>query len=258
MTMTKTDPEITKKTTSTAAVIVIGNEILSGRTQDINLSYLGKRFDELGIHLIEARVVRDIPKEIIHAVNYLRENCKYVFTTGGIGPTHDDITTECIAGAFEVEVERNPDAEKYLTDWYGEGKVNDARMKMANIPVGATLVENPVSGAPGYRMENVYVFAGVPKIMQAMFETIAPELIGGEPMLTQTISAHMQESKIAPGLDQLQNEYPEISIGSYPFYRNKRFGVSIVSRGTDQKELDILDQKLRDLMIKLGSKPLEE
>ncbi len=243
---------------TTAAVIVIGNEILSGRTQDINLGYLGKRFDELGIQLIEARVVRDVPKEIIHAVNHLRENCDYVFTTGGIGPTHDDITTDCIAEAFGVEVERNPAAVKCLTDWYGEEKVNDARLRMANIPTGATLVDNPVSGAPGYRLENVYVFAGVPKIMQAMFEGIASELVGGDPMLTRTISAHMQESQIAPGLGKLQEEYPNISIGSYPFYRNKRFGVSVVSRGTDEKELEILDQKLRKLIIDLGVEPPEK
>lgn len=239
---------------TTAAVIIIGNEILSGRTQDINLSYLGKRFDELGIHLIEARVVRDVPDEIIHAVNHLRGHCQYVFTTGGIGPTHDDITTECVAQAFGVAVERNPSAVKYLSDWYGEDKVNDARLKMANIPAGATLVDNPVSGAPGYRLENVYVFAGVPKIMQAMFEGIAHELIGGDPVLTRTINAHLQESQIAPGLGKLQEDYPGISIGSYPFYRNKRFGVSVVSRGTDEKELEILDQKLRDLVSELGSK----
>ena len=243
---------------TTAAVIVIGNEILSGRTQDINLPYLGKRFDELGIELIEARVVRDVPKEIIHAVNHLRKNCDYVFTTGGIGPTHDDITTDCIAEAFGVEVERNQQALKCLTDWYGKDKVNDARLKMANIPVGATLIDNPVSGAPGYRIQNVYVFAGVPRIMQAMFEGIASELTGGDPVITKTISAHMQESQIAPALEQLQDEFPDINIGSYPFYRNKRFGVSVVCRGTDEKELQRLDQKLKTLISDLGVELLKE
>ncbi len=247
---------MTDKAASTAAVIVIGNEILSGRTQDINLGYLGKRFDELGIQLIEARVVRDVPKEIIHAVNHLRKNCDYVFTTGGIGPTHDDITTDCIAEAFGVAVERNPDAEKCLFDRYGK-EINEASMRMANIPAGASLVENPVSGAPGYRLENVYVFAGVPKIMQGMFESVAPELVGGDPMLTKTISLHMKESEIATGLSKLQDEFPNISIGSYPFYKNKRFGVSIVSRGTDEDQLGMLDQKLRDLISELGSDLLE-
>ncbi len=237
----------------TAAVIVIGNEILSGRTQDINLPYLGKRFDELGIELVEARVVRDVPEEIIHAVNHLRESCEYVFTTGGIGPTHDDITTECIAQAFGVEVERNPEAVKCLNDKYGDKNVTDARMKMANIPVGATLVDNPVSAAPGYRMENVYVFAGVPQIMQAMFEGISSELIGGDPMLTKTISAHMQESQIATTLTQLQNEHPTISIGSYPFYKNECYGVSVVSRGTDKNELNALDKKLQNMITALGA-----
>ena len=241
---------------TTAAVIVIGNEILSGRTQDINLGYLGKRFDELGIQLIEARVVRDVPKEIIHAVNHLRKNCDYVFTTGGIGPTHDDITTDCIAEAFGVEVERNQAAVKCLTDKYGK-EINDASMRMANIPIGATLVENPVSGAPGYQLENVYVFAGVPNIMQAMFEGVAPELVGGDPVLTRTLSVHLKESQIATGLSKLQEEYPDISIGSYPFYRNRRFGTSVVSRGTDEDQLQILDQKLRDLMSELGSEPID-
>lgn len=243
---------------TTAAVIIIGNEILSGRTQDINLAYLGKRFDELGLALIEARIVRDMPDEIIHAVNHLRGQCQYVFTTGGIGPTHDDITTDCVAAAFEVEVERNPAAEKCLIDWYGHDKINDARLKMANIPAGAALIDNPVSGAPGYRIDNVYVFAGVPKIMQAMFEGIAHELIGGEPVLTRTVSAHLQESQIAPRLMILQNDYPDISIGSYPFYRNRRFGVSVVSRGTDEQALQRLNQKIRMLVTDLGGTPLEE
>lgn len=240
----------------TAAVIVIGNEILSGRTKDINLPYLGQRFDELGIQLIEARVVRDVPEEIIQAVNQLRKMCGYVFTTGGIGPTHDDITTECIAEAFGVAVERNTEAVKRLNDHYGEASATDARMKMANIPAGATLVDNPVSIAPGYRMDNVYVFAGVPDIMQAMFEGIASELIGGDPMLTKTISAHMKESQIAAALEVLQNKYPSISIGSYPFYKDQRYGVNVVSRGTDEKVLKELEKKLTDMIEKLGVPPL--
>jgi len=242
---------------TTAAVIIIGNEILSGRTQDINLPYLGKRFDELGVQLIEARVVRDVPEEIIHAVNHLRENYDYVFTTGGIGPTHDDITTACIAEAFGVEVERNPAAVKCLIDKYGKD-INEASIRMADIPVSATLVENPASGAPGFRLENVYVFAGVPKIMQAMFEGITSELVGGDPILTKTISLHLKESQIAPGLGKLQKEFPDISIGSYPFYRNKRFGLSVVTRGTDQKELEKLNQKLMALISDLDAEILEE
>ncbi|MFK8067824.1 MAG: competence/damage-inducible protein A [Gammaproteobacteria bacterium] len=237
---------------NTAAVIIIGNEILSGRTQDINLSYMGKRFDQLGINLVEARIVRDVPEEIIEAVNHLRNVSKYVFTTGGIGPTHDDITTYCIAQAFGVDVELNPDAVKCVANGDKPEQVSDARMKMARIPVGATLVDNPVSGAPGYRLENVYVFAGVPNIMQAMFEGVAHELIGGDPVITKTVSAHMRESQIAEGLDQLQNEYPDISIGSYPFYKEQRFGVNVVTRGTDENELEELDQKLRDLIAELS------
>ncbi len=242
---------------NTAAVIIIGNEILSGRTQDINLSYLGKRFDQLGISLVEARIVRDVPEEIIDAVNHLRNEYEYVFTTGGIGPTHDDITTDCIAQAFGVNIEINPEAVKYVAHGDKPDQISDARMKMAKIPVGATLVDNPVSGAPGYRLENVYVFAGVPNIMQAMFEGMAHELVGGDPVLTKTVSTHMRESQIAEGLEKLQNEYPDINIGSYPFYKEQRFGVNIVTRGTDQKELETLDQKLRDLIIKLGHQPIK-
>ncbi len=237
---------------STAAIMLIGNEILSGRTKDQNLPYLGQRFDELGISLIEVRIVRDEPAEIIATVNTLRPLYDYIFTTGGIGPTHDDITTACIADAFGLQVERNAVAEKTLLDWYGEGDVNDARMKMADIPIGAELIDNPVSGAPGFRLENVYVLAGVPPIMQGMFEGIAASLSGGDPVHTRSISAHMRESQIAKTLGAFQDDYPAISIGSYPFQRQGKYGVNIVCRGTSEDQLTELESKIRDWIDQEG------
>ena len=216
----------------TACVVVIGNEILSGRTQDLNISYIGKRCDELGIRLMECRVIPDVPEAILATVDACRRVFDYVFTTGGIGPTHDDITTAVIARLFNRPIERNAAAVIAMQSYYGVDNLNEARLKMADIPVGAMLIDNPVSGAPGFQIENVFVLPGVPIIMQAMFEGITDRLIGGAPMLTGSVVTGLPESILADGLRELQNRYPDVAIGSYPFFRKGKLGVNIVMRTT--------------------------
>ncbi|WP_207476613.1 competence/damage-inducible protein A [Arenibaculum pallidiluteum] len=240
----------------TACVLIIGNEILSGRTQDTNLAFLGRSLGELGIRVREARVVPDIAEEIVAAVNACRARYDYVFTTGGIGPTHDDITSECIARAFGVPLERNPEAVRRLDAHYGDpAKLNEARLRMAAIPSGATLVDNPISAAPGYQIDNVFVLAGVPSIMQAMFEQLAPRLKSGPPVLARTVSCRVPEGTIAEGLGALQQRYPALDIGSYPYFGVGGFGVSLVLRGTDEAELERATGELCALVRSLGGEP---
>lgn len=234
-----------------ACLIVIGNEILSGRTQDVNLAYIGHRCDELGVPLLEARVVPDQEAEIIAAVEHCRRRYTYVFTTGGIGPTHDDITSASIARAFGVALERNPEAEARLRRSYGDRTPNGAALRMADIPAGASLIDNPISGAPGFCLENVYVLAGVPVIMQAMFEGLAPELNGGAPITSRTIDTLLSESRIAAGLAALQAEYPEVSIGSYPYLRHGRPAGRLVLRGSDPALLERVEAELRQRLADL-------
>ena len=241
----------------TAAVLIVGNEILSGRTQDVNLAYLAKRLNELGIRLREARVVADVEADIVAAVNACRARYDYVFTTGGIGPTHDDITAECVAKAFGLPLIRNPEAVARLERHYEAGMLNEARLRMANTPEGATLIDNPVSIAPGFQIGNVIVFAGVPRIMQAMFDGIAGRLVGGAPVLSRTVSAAVAEGAIAAGLGDLQRRYPSLDIGSYPYFRQGRFGASFVLRGTEQAQIDAAAMELRALITELGGDPLE-
>lgn len=233
---------------STAAVLIIGNEILSGRTQDSNLSWLGKQLADMGIKLAEARVVEDVPSAIIGAVNALRAAHSYVFTTGGIGPTHDDITSECIAKAFGVPLTRHPEADAILRAYYKPEDINEARMRMANTPQGAILVPNPVSSAPGYRMENVYVFAGVPRIMQAMFDNVRNELKGGPPILSKTISAYIAEGTIAKELTDIQNQFSNVEIGSYPMVLSGKLGTSLVARSHDEAALNDCYAKLQQML----------
>ncbi len=245
-------------TVVTACMIVIGNEILSGRTQDKNMAYIATRLNEIGVRLAEARVVSDDQDAIVAAVNETRARYDYVFTSGGIGPTHDDITADAIAAAFGVGIDFNPEAVAILEAHYEPGMLNEARMRMTRIPFGAALVDNPVSKAPGFRLENVYVFAGVPSIMQAMFEGIRHELVGGAPMLTLTIASYLPEGALAGPLGQLQEEFPGIEMGSYPFYRTSKFGTSVVLRGTEQANLDAAGERLRQIVRELGQEPIEE
>jgi molybdenum cofactor synthesis domain-containing protein len=255
----KMPPESRHDADVTACLVIIGNEILSGRTQDANLAYLAAGLNDVGVRLLEVRVIPDIRQTIIDTVNAVRRQFDYVFTTGGIGPTHDDITAEAIAGAFGVAIERNLEAMARLVAYYATTTIelNEARMKMAEIPAGAALIENPVSGAPGFRIENVYVMAGVPRIMQAMFDGFKHELKGGRPMLSRTVVAPIGEGTLAAGLEAIQNAHPAVEIGSYPFYGGGRFGTSLVSRGREAAELDQVADEIRALVRSHGAEPEE-
>jgi molybdenum cofactor synthesis domain-containing protein len=241
----------------TAAVLVIGNEILSGRTKDANLHYLATGLTEIGIRLMEARVVPDIEARIVAAVNALRAGYDYVFTTGGIGPTHDDITSESVAKAFGVKLTRHAKAIELLTKHYGEANLTAARLRMAHVPEGAALIDNPVSTAPGFRIGNVYVLAGVPAICQAMFDGLKGGLSRGDPVHSKTVSAHVGEGVIAHDLGELQKRYPKLDIGSYPFFRQGRFGASFVIRGTDAEAIGRAAAELRTIIRNLNAEPIE-
>ncbi len=234
-----------EKKTVTACLIVIGNEILSGRTIDANLPHLAKVLGEIGIRLAEARVVPDDESEIVNAVNSCRSKHDYVFTTGGIGPTHDDITSACIAKAFGRPFGRHAEAEARLLAYYPPEKVNDARMSMADMPKGVVLIDNPVSIAPGFQIENVFVLAGVPKIMQAMLDNIIPSLEGGAKTLSRSITVFLPEGELAEPLGELQDRHTDLEIGSYPFFGTRGPGSTIVIRGTDQ---DAIDQAAEGLL----------
>ncbi len=241
------------KETYSAALIVIGNEILSGRTQDTNTSWIADQLTAMGIVLHQVRVVPDIEDDIIEAVRALKSKVDYVFTTGGIGPTHDDITAETMAKAFGVGIGLHPEAYDMLVRHYGsEAEVTSARKKMAMIPEGAGLILNPVSGAPGFQIENVFVMAGVPRIMQAMFDDVKTRLKRGRPVLSNTISCGLAESVVAEALATVQARYPGVSIGSYPHYRGGVLGLSLVLRSTDDPALDKATGEVITLVRRLG------
>ncbi len=234
----------------TACVLIIGNEILSGKTQDANIQFLGCELAKLGIRLEEARVVRDVPDAIVRHLNECRAKFSYVFTTGGIGPTHDDITAECVALAFGVELVLDPDAVELLKR--GGRALNEARLKMARVPKGAELVANPVSNAPGFRMDNVFVFAGIPSIARAMFASAVPMLVKGSPILSASVDVHLREGDFADALTRIQNAHAAVEIGSYPFSRDGRFGATLVVRGTDRALIDKVVEKIVAAMTALG------
>lgn len=242
----------------TACLIIIGNEILSGRTQDKNLAWIAKGLNEIGIALREVRVVPDIEPVIIDTVNTCRMGFTYVFTTGGIGPTHDDITSACIAKAFGVPLERNLQAAAILEKHYGREQLNEARLKMADIPAGAGLILNPVSAAPGFRIGNVYVMAGVPSIMQAMFAGIKGELKGGAKTLSLCVSTFVTEGVIAAQLSDIQKEHAQVDIGSYPFIRHGRLGISLVARSVDNARLTACVNAIKAMLQALGADAIEE
>jgi molybdenum cofactor synthesis domain-containing protein len=241
----------------TAAVLIIGNEILSGRTRDANLAYLAAGLTDLGIRLREARIVADQEADIVGAVNECRGRHDYVLTTGGIGPTHDDITAACVAKAFGLPLIRNPQAVSRLERYYEPGMLNEARLRMAHTPEGAILIDNPVSAAPGFQIGNVFVLAGVPVIMRAMFDGLKSRLTGGAPVLSRTVSAFVGEGAIAADLGQLQQRYPDLDIGSYPFFRQGKYGASFVLRGTERARIDGAAVELRALIVGLGADPVE-
>ncbi len=223
----------------TAAVLLIGNEVLSGRTKDKNLGFIADYLTALGIDLMEARVIADDEADIVAAVNALRARYTYVFTTGGIGPTHDDITADCIAKAFGVDISHHPEAREILLQYFASigREPNDARMRMARIPHGATLIENSVSKAPGFKLENVFVMAGVPKVMNAMMDAVAPTLSRGVPIKSRTVRFEGGEGDIAKPLKDIQDKYPMLSIGSYPFESEHGFNTNLVLRGRDETAL---------------------
>ena len=228
--------------------------MLSGRTQDANLAFLGASLNDLGIRLTEARVIPDVPDAIIGAVNEVRAKFDYVFTTGGIGPTHDDITAECVARAFGVALIRNPEAEAILEAFYGRSELNEGRLRMANTPETAALIENPISKAPGFQIGNVFVMAGIPRVMRAMFETLRPRLKGGRPLLSHALTVNLPESVMAPGLGVIQNDHATVEIGSYPYEKDGRFGVRLVLRAPEPADLAAVGARVRDLIGKLGGR----
>jgi molybdenum cofactor synthesis domain-containing protein len=238
------------KDTVTAALLVIGEEILSGRTKDENISYIACYLTGIGSALQEVRVVRDVEAEIVTAVNALRLRYTYVFTTGGIGPTHDDVTTDAIASAFGVGVEIDERAVEAMRRGYSERELTPARLRMARIPHGAELVDNPVSKAPGFMLGNVIVMAGIPRIMQVMLDAVAPRLKKGRPMLSRSIRIEAPEGDVAPGLASIQAAHAEVQIGSYPFFEKGKLGTYVVLRSVDEDALRRVLDEVWELIAK--------
>ncbi len=233
----------------TAAMLVIGDEILSGRTRDSNLHYIACELTKHGITLAEARVVADDHAEIVAAVNALRTKYDHLFTSGGIGPTHDDITADAIAAAFQTPISHRADAMALMSAHYERQSLpfNEARQRMARIPDGAVLIENPVSIAPGFTLENVHVMAGVPKIFEAMLASVLPTLTGGPPLLSQNLRVLRGEGEIAADFGALAAEFPDLSMGSYPFTQNGAYGTNLVIRGTDPGQVSAAMLRLTEL-----------
>ena len=241
--------------TVTACVLIIGNEILSGRTQDLNLSYIAKTLGEQGVSVTEARVIPDVHDVIIDAVRYASENFDYVLTTGGIGPTHDDITAECIASAFGVDLVIHPDIEKRILGRPAPEEVMNSRLLMARVPRGARLIENSTGGPQGFTLKNVHVMAGIPAVLQAMLPNI--ELRGGATVKSRSVRAFMGESQIATPLGELQSRSPGVDIGSYPFHRDGVYGTTLVVRGVDLSEVERTIDSIREIIRAQDSEPGE-
>jgi molybdenum cofactor synthesis domain-containing protein len=245
--------DIAMKKAVTACLIIIGNEILSGRTQDKNLAHLALKLNEAGIQLREVRVVPDVEQTIVDAINTVRVQYDYVFTTGGIGPTHDDITSASVAKAFGVAMHRHPDAEAALRAHYSVDDINEARLKMADVPMGSELIPNAVSTAPGFRIGNVFVMAGVPKIMQAMLDAIIPHLKGGATVLSASVATNLLEGTIAAGLTDIQNRYMDIDIGSYPTYEAASgYRTTLVLRSPDAGRNEAARAEIEAMILALG------
>ena len=239
---------------STAGIIIIGDEILSGRTKDTNINWIATELNNIGVRLIEARIISDDSETIIETVKTFTKKFTYVFSCGGIGPTHDDITTESVARAFNQKLVKDPEAMRRLKIHY-EGtniEFNEARQKMAIIPTNSILIDNPVSAAPGYKIENLFVFAGVPKIMQGMFSTILYDLVGGIKLKSKTVSSNVGEGLIAKDLEQIEKKFKTVKIGSYPYFKPGNFGTSIVLRSEYESLLNQASQAVLSAIIKLG------
>ena len=239
---------MTKKTKVNAAILIIGNEILSGRTQDTNTSTLATWLNSIGVKVNEVRVIPDIEKTIIETVNVLRKENNYVFTTGGIGPTHDDITASSISKAFGLKYEVHKEAFKILEAYYQPGEFNEGRQRMVWMPEKAELILNPTSGAPGFSVDNVFCLPGVPSIMKSMLGGLKNKIVGGEPILSHTISLRTVESEIANSLTNVQEKNLDVEIGSYPFFHAGKLGVSIVLRSEDQSKIDLCNSQILEFI----------
>ena len=241
----------------TAAVIIIGNEILSGRTQDTNLNHIALTLGEWGIQVVEARVIPDDEDEIVACVNKLRAQCDYVFTTGGIGPTHDDITASCIALAFGVPLVEHPEIARLIRSREAPPDIMQSRLRMAQVPQGAGLVANATGGPPGFFIENVYVMAGIPRVMRAMLASLDGKLRSGAIVMGRSVSAFLAESEIAEALSNIQDDFADLSLGSYPFMREARYGTNLVIRGTDRERIQqALDRVVADIKT-AGAEPMD-
>jgi len=245
---------MTKNTKVNAAILIIGNEILSGRTQDTNTGTIALWLNSIGVKVNEVRVIQDVEDTIIDTVNYLRKANDYVFTTGGIGPTHDDITSQSISKAFKLDYEIHKEAFKILEAYYKVGEFNEGRQKMVWMPRNANLILNPTSGAPGFNVENVFCLPGVPSILKSMLGGLQNRIVGGKPILSHTISLRTVESEIAKSLTDVQDNNKDIEIGSYPFFQAGKLGVSIVIRSEDQSKID---KSIKEILNFVNKKKIE-
>ena len=242
-----------------ACLLIVGDEVLSGRTKDANLQFLGMELNEIGIRMSEARVIPDDEDVIVTTINEVRAKYDYVFTTGGIGPTHDDITAACVAKAFGVELHHHPEAVKIFHASYPPESLNETRWKMAETPVGADIIENPVSTPPGFKMENVYVMAGIPRVMQGMFGMFKHRLQGGDKLLSRTIPTYAKEGDMGKSLKLLQNKHPDVEIGSYPFFRDGGgTGMRVALRHPDMTRIDEVAEEVIALIRQLGEGVVDE
>ena len=241
---------MTNKKEIIAGIIIIGNEILSGRTKDLNTSALSKWLNSIGIKVVEVRTIPDIEEIIINTVNELKQKFDYVFTSGGIGPTHDDITSESVSKAFSLKYEIHKEAYKILEKYYGTNEFSEGRKRMSLMPSKANLILNPASGAPGFYVENVFCLPGVPSILKTMILSLTNKLVGGEPIISKTFSLRTLESEIAKPLKQVQEKNKDVDIGSYPFFKKGKFGVSIVIRSRDQSKIDKCNSQILEFIKK--------
>ena len=249
---------MTNKKEIIAGIIIIGNEVLSGRTKDTNTSTLAVWLNSIGIEVREVRVIPDIEKTIIDTVNEFRKKYNYVITTGGIGPTHDDITAESISKAFNLEYGFHKEAYSILEKYYKPGEFNESRQKMARMPTTAKLLLNPTSGAPGFNVENVFCLPGVPSILKSMLGGLKNILVGGDPILSKTINLRTVESEIAKPLTEVQNNNLDVEIGSYPFFRAGKLGVSIVIRSTDENKINNCSNQILNFVNQKNIEVVEE
>ena len=239
---------MTNKKDIIAGIIIIGNEILSGRTKDLNTSALSKWLNSIGIKVLETRTIPDIEEVIISTVNELKQKFDYIFTSGGIGPTHDDITAQSISKAFELKYEIHKEAYKILEKYYGTNDFNEGRQRMTWMPSKANLILNPSSGAPGFYVKNVFCLPGVPAILESMLPNLTNKIVGGEPIVSKTISLRTLESEIAKPLKKVQEKNNEVDIGSYPFFRKGKIGVSIVLTSKDQSKINKCNSQILEFI----------